>query len=247
MATEPLILVLDLGDVFAKGLAIGAGRRQRLRFPSAIAHRFLDKVPSQSELLLDSQVQFIRPTEFEPSAYPRTRSYPGSETLLAEVRTGGHPVTRVRMAGWLAAAYGADRQILGTHPTAENIDALVRKALQLCAVDCETAEVVFIVDVGTKSEALAEYAERPDWVVDLSVWSYVRSRMQHSSVRLHGRVLDAGACAMAAAPSEASIGNAGRTLLIDIGYLRSKLTILSEDGCEHLEQFHDLGIAACVR
>src|SRR5262245_32797728 len=127
---ESLTLFLDLGDVFTKGLCIGNARRERLRFPSVVAHQLLSGGPEMTKLVFDEQVQLPRPTDFEARRFPRTRSFSGSDAFVREVR-GQPPAPGARFAGGIAAVYGADRELLGAQPSLENVDALVRKALLL--------------------------------------------------------------------------------------------------------------------
>ena len=199
--------------------------------------------PETTNLLLDGQETMLRLTDFDPRQYPRTRSYPREDAYLKDVQ----PIPRARFAGRIAVALGADRELLGKHPTEENIDALVHKAFFRSAEGCSNAEVVFVLDMGAKAEAISRYAEASPRTAKFLKWK-VRS-FQPLLVQLstRGHVVDAADCAEAALPPEVSLQRVRRLLLIDIGYLRTKLTIISTEGCERQEQLDGLGVSDCVR
>jgi hypothetical protein len=243
--TAPLRLFLDLGDLLTKGMAEQDGREKRLRFPSVVAHRLLDRQTQDAELLLDGSPQLTRLSGFDAQAYPRTRSYPKAAQVLASAE----PVPGARFAGWLAAKLGADRQLLGTQPTAELVDALVRKALmQLdrAGLRCGRVQLVLVVDAGAKTDALLSYAAAPR----VLTWTAhgIRSREpRRIEVELCFEILDAPGCAAAALPAELALEPGGDLLLIDVGYLRCKLAVLTANGCALQEQLRELGVADCVR
>jgi hypothetical protein len=246
--SSPLVLFLDLGDVLTKGIALSEGRQQRLRFPSVVARQVLNRAEDMTTLLLDRQQGVQRPIDFDADQYPRIRSYPNADMVLTELQSGSHPVSAARFAGWMATAYGADRQLLGRYPSAENIEAIVRKALLLCAPEnTDVVQVVLVVDLGAKADALSTYAHQPPRATRFESWSLLRSRTQRLELTLHTHLIDAAQCAEAALPNELTPPDIGWLLLIDIGYLRTKLAILSPEGCEHQEQVEGLGVSDCVR
>ncbi len=238
-----LLLFIDLGDIITKGIAVRQGRNHRFLFPSVVAHRLLSKRAEKTNLLLDDQVTLLRLADFDPRNYPRTRSYPREDAYLGDVQ----PVYRPRYAGRLAVALGADRKLLGRHPTEENIDALVHKAFFKSAEGCRNADVVFVLDVGTKAEAILRYAEASPRTTVFLKWKVWNPQPHFMQISARGHVVDAADCAVAALPPEFSLGRVRRLLLIDIGYLRTKLAIMSTEGCEYQEQLDDLGVSDCVR
>ncbi len=238
-----LRLFLDLGDILTKGIAVRRGRTRRLVFPSVVARRLLDGGAGQADLLLDDQESLLRLADFDPDKYPRTRSYPREEACRDEIQA----VPRARYAGRLAVALGADRQLLGRHPTEENIDALVHRAFFRSAEGCRIADVIFILDVGPKAQAILRYAEASPRSAAFLKWKLRRPRPVLIQLRIRGRVVDAADCAAAALPASVSLQQIRRLLLLDIGYLRTKLAIMSTDGCEHQEQLDGLGVSDCVR
>lgn len=241
-------LVLDLGDAFTKGIAVDGGRAQRLRFPSVVASRLLDAHETAASLLVDDRLELPRPVDFDLSRFPRTRSYPGAEELLSDV--SGQLPSRARFAGWPAAAYGEDRQLLGSHPTVENVAALVRKALILLTgrgIDCGDTQLVLVIDHGPKADAIARYAAAGSRSVSLVVHGFRRRSPRRVRVETSCRVVDGAPCAVAALPDELGVARGERLLVIDVGYLRTKLAILSPDGSEHQEQLASLGVSDCVR
>ncbi len=243
-----MLLLLDLGDAFTKGIAVEAGRTQRLRFPSVVASRLLSGDEESAPLLVDDRQALPRPADFDPSRYPRTRSYPGGEEFLSEVR--GQLAAQARFAGWPAAAYGQDRQLLGNHPTSENITTLVRKALILLSgsgFDCSDTQLVFVVDQGAKAEAVLRYAEAAPWSATIVVQGFKRQSPRRIRLEVRCSVIDGAPCAVAALPDEIGVERVERLLLIDIGYLRTKLAIVSAAGCEHQEQLAGLGVSDCVQ
>jgi hypothetical protein len=272
-------LVLDLGDVLTKGIAIEDGRERRLRFPSFVAHRLLDGPNESSNLLIDPTASLPRSVDFEPRHYPRMRSYPAGRSFLEAVRARSHGSSesglsdslslahdrpfpsvlaskpdrtraQARFAGWLAAAYGADRQPLGTHPSLVNIEALVRKAFILLTAGGDrsaSAEVDFILDIGPKAETILEYVRAAPHEFTIAVESFGRHPPRRVEIQLEADVLDAPDCALSALPEALRSAVRRGILLIDVGYMRTKLAVLSEDGCDHQEQLIDLGVADCVR
>jgi hypothetical protein len=241
-----LTLFLDLGDVFTKGLAVGAARRERVRFPSIVAHTLLSGGPELKSLVFDPAVQLPRLSDFDAERYPRTRSFHGSDAFVRQVRDRP-PAQGARFAGGIAAIYGADRRLLGMHPTEANIDALVRKAYLLLAPgDRCRAEVVFVIDLGTKADALMRYSAHLPPEVSIEVHNYRQKKPRKLRIAVRARFVDAITCARAALPSDAAVERVGRTLLVDIGYLRTKFAIVSRDGCEHQEQVSGLGVSDCV-
>jgi hypothetical protein len=210
-----LRLALDLGDILTKGLLLGAGAPRRFGFPSAVAGRLVD---------------------------PGTGPHPFPEAArLAPARA----VPGARYAGWLAAAWGADRRLLGAHPEADTIDALVRKAIMKAGVRAGELELALLVDVGVKGAALARYAEAMPRPAEFLRWTVNATDPEPVKLSLRARLLDAPLCAAAALPPELAIERIGRILLVDIGYLRTKLAVLSADGCERQEQV-DAAVSGCV-
>jgi hypothetical protein len=241
-----LRLYLDLGDLFTKAVVVDPPRHKKLRFPSAVAHRLLDAPNAATELLIDEQRPLQRPIGFDAAQYVRTRSYPGAEAVLGQVRDQA-PVTGARYAGWQAATFGADREVLGTHPTAQNVDALVHKALILTkAASGRDVQVVFVLDAGAKAETILRYAQQSPRTAAFEVRSLQQPEPRRVELNVRSRVVDAADCAAAALPSHCSLQELERLLVIDIGYLRTKLTIVSTQGCEHQEQLDSLGVSDCI-
>jgi len=249
-----LRLFLDLGDILTKGIAVRRGRGRRFVFPSVVARRLLSgdtssncedgrETPGQTDLLLDNQERLLRLADFDPDKYPRTRSYPREDACRDEIPA----VPRARYAGRLAVALGADRQLLGRHPTEENIDALVHRAFFRSAEGCRSAEVIFVLDTGAKAQSILRYAEASPRSTAFLKWKVRRHRPKLIQLRIRGRVVDAADCAAAALPPGVSLQQIRRLLLLDIGYLRTKLAIMSTDGCEHQEQLDGLGVCDCIR
>jgi hypothetical protein len=238
-----LLLYIDLGDIITKVIAVKKGQSHRYIFPSVVAHRLLSKKAEKTNLLLDDQGTLLRLPDFDPRKYPRTRSYPREEGYLGDVQA----VYRPRYAGRIAATLGADREMLGRHPTEDNIDALVHKAFFKSAEGCRKVEIVFVLDVGPKAEAILGYAEASPRSTVFLKWKVLNTQPQLMQLSASSQVVDAADCAVAALPPEFSLERVGRLLLIDIGYLRTKLTIMSTEGCEYQEQLHDLGVSDCVR
>ena len=241
-----LSLFLDLGDMFTKGLAAGAARCESVRFPSVVARTLLRGGREMEGLALNDGLILPRLSGFESRKYPRTRSFRGSAEF---VRVVGErpPQSAARFAGGIAAVYGADRRLLGVHPTKDNVDALVRKAFLLVAPAerCDV-EIVFVVDVGRKADVVLRYAAECPRDVIIEIHNYRRKSSRNLSVSARGRCIDAMACARAALPPEVAIERAGRTLVLDVGYLRSKFAVLSQSGCDHQEQVEGLGVSECV-
>jgi hypothetical protein len=236
-----------LGDLLTKGIVVGPAGRRRLRFPSAVAHELLDDAAEPGDMLLGDPAGLLRPTGFEPRDYPRTRSYPGAGELLAEIGTGRHRLAGARFAGWLAAAYGRDRRILGREPTSENVDALVRRALLLSVAGSTEIELALVVDQGPKAEALLRYAKELGPKITIEGWSLLAAKPIRVTLGVRASVLDAAECATARLPPELALEHTGRLLLVDIGYLRTKLALVSSVGCEHQELLDGIGVADSVR
>jgi len=236
-----MLLYLDLGDFMTKCVAIRDGRSRRLRFPSVVAKRLVseeDDDADHGDLLLAEPRAMPRLSDFDPQRYPRARSYPRQHAHLKEIE----PVRGARFAGQLAVALGADRELLGNAPSDANVDALVRKALLLVAAENDEAELVFIVDIGSKAEAIERWAARSP-----AVMQFVRHRPKTKAtrvrIRLRSSVVEAASCAAAFLPK----AEAGGVLLVDVGYLRTKLAFLSPEGCELQREIEGLGVIDCVR
>jgi hypothetical protein len=238
-----LLLLLDLGDAFTKGLAVSGGATQRFSFPSVVAHRLLDGGEEETSLLLGDRNKLPRPADFDPRKYPRGRSYPRGSAFLHDVRE----VPRARFAGWPATACGADRELLGSHPTAENIDALVHKAFMLSGAEGGDADVFFVVDAGVKAKAITAYAEASPRAARFREWTIGCPLPRTVELSVHGWVIDAADCIVEALPEEVSLARVGRLLAIDIGYTRTKLAVFSDKGCEHQQQKEGLGVSDCVQ
>jgi len=238
-----LLLLLDLGDVFTKGLAVRNGASQRFFFPSVVAHRLLDGDEEKASLLFGDEDELLRPEGFDPRRYPRSRSYPRGSAFLE----GARKVPRARFAGWPATACGADRELLGSHPTAENIDALVHKAFMATGTGGGDADVVFVVDAGAKAEAIQAYAEASPRAARFREWTVGCPLPRTVELSVHGEIIDAADCIVEAIPTEVGLDAVKRLLAIDIGYTRTKLTIFSAKGCEHQQQKESLGVSDCVR
>jgi hypothetical protein len=246
---DPPQLLLDLGDLLTKGLYLGPDGRRLLRFPSAVARRLLDPRTGAGELLLGEPHGLLRPDGFMAGDYPRFRSFPGGRELVTELGADARPLSGARFVGWLAAAYGEDRRLLGAEPTPDQIDALVRRALLLTATSESESELelVLLVDLGPKADALVRYVRELPPRVTIHAWSALTARPLRVELALRASVLDAAECAMAALPAELEGERNGRWLLCDIGYRRTKLAIVSARGCEHQEQLDGIGVHDCVR
>lgn len=237
-------LFLDLGDMVTKGIAERKGRRsRRFIFPSVVACRLMSGDANPADLLLGDRESMLRLDDFDPAKYPRARSYPREEACRDDIQT----VPRPRYAGRLAVALGADRELLGRHPTAENIDALVHRAFFRGAEGCRRAEVIYVLDTGAKAEAILSYAQASPRSTAFLKWKVGKPQPVLIQLRASGRVIDAADCAAAALPPDSSLQRVKRLLLVDIGYLRTKLAVMSADGCEHQEQLDGLGVSDCVR
>jgi hypothetical protein len=236
-------LLLDLGDLFTKAVAVGPVRRRRLRFPSVVARRLIARKSDPVELLIDHDEPLPRTSDFDPASYRRTRSYPGAEAAIRDFAGQGR-VEGARYAGWQAATYGADRQVLGLYPSYDNVDALVHKALILGRPVLERdVELVFVVDSGKKDEGVFGWVRDLPRTVAFEVRSVRHPEPRRVELALKGRVVDAADCAARVLPAEL----APVLLLVDVGYFRSQLTLLSGEGCEHQEVLDGLGISQCVR
>lgn len=237
-------LLLDLGDVFTKGMVQGPDGLRRFRYPSVVSHRLIESGRDRAELSLEREQRDPMPPGFVPGRYPRTRSYPGAERVLAEAR----PVPGARFAGWLATKYGADRQLLGHHPSPENVEALIRKAFLESGARQGRARLILVVDPsGAKAEALHRYAAQAPHRVEIAVHSLRKTRRRHIDLTVDCEVLDSAACAVASLPRASRPPGVERVLVVDVGYLRSKLAILSAEGLELLRERPGLGVADCVR
>ncbi|MBI5481360.1 MAG: hypothetical protein HY906_21050 [Deltaproteobacteria bacterium] len=249
MTATPARLYLDLGDLFTKGLFVTAqGRARRLRFPSAVAHTLLrpDAPPTDDDLVLGEGEAPLRPEGFEPTAHPRAASYRGGPQFLREAsgRLGGG----VALCGWLAAAYGADREVLGQHPTPENVALLTQKALLLCAPPTAPLELVLLVDSGTKARLIAEHARALTGAVTLAGGSLRRDAPRQLRLQVRAQVADAPSCAAAFAHQDPALAGIDRLVLLDVGYFRTKIAIVTTDlGCELQVEQPDLGLIDCVR
>lgn len=244
----PLRLLLDLGDVLTKGLALlPTGGTKRIRFPSVVARRLLEgegEGEGETSQLLLRDDELPRPVGFDPRRYPRTRSYPGAASLLEQAEPAPNP----RFAGWLATRCGADRQLLGLHPTAANVDALVRKALlSVPTRGCRTAEVLLVVDLGAKSRTLLRYAGGSPRTVRMRAFKPGRARPREVVLETRRHVLDAASCAAAALPGALDPAVTGRVLWLDVGYLRTKLAVIAPEGCVEQRLLDGLGVVDCVR
>lgn len=236
-----LRLLLDLGDLLTKGMLVEADDQRRFGFPSIVATRLVDREAELGALVTDPRRAPPRLIGFDAAAYPRLRSFPDSPPLA-----GARGVSGARYAGWLAAAYGADRQLLGDHPTTDNVDVLVRKALMKSGLRHGDVEVVFLVDVGAKSAAITRYAQAMPRSVAFLSRTVEEGEPVPVRVALRARLVDAAVCALAALPPELAVDQVGRILLVDVGYLRTKLAVLSAAGCERQEQVDAAGISSCV-
>lgn len=242
-----LSLLVDLGDAFTKALAAGDVRRERVRFPSVVASRLLRGGSEMTALLLDPGSAVPRMCEVDPTEFPRTRSYAKGAAFVRHVqRTPA--VEGARFAGRIAASYGADRRLLGHAPGLDAVDALIHKAVILCAPDgdCE-ADVTLVVDTGPKAEAAAHYARSSPRAYHVELRSYYRRPPRRLRLEVRARIVDAPACAAAVLPDWLSPARLESVLLVDIGYLRTKLSILSVNGCEHQEVLDSLGTFDMIR
>ncbi len=243
-----LTLYLDLGDLMTKGIATGAKLRDRFRFPSVVARELLrDRTAAVGGLLLDESKQLPRLADFDARQYPRARSFPGGTEFVSKV--SALPTVRgARFAGWLAAGYGLDRELLALAPTADNIDALVHKAVLVAGTGDEgraEVAVTLVIDLGPKSTALQEYAVAGPHRSTIAVRSYRSFEPRRVEMSVRAQIVDAAACAYRGVPL--AWRETGRVLVADIGYLRTKLSIVSREGCEAQTECDGLGAADCVR
>lgn len=241
--TKSIQLFLDLGDVITKGIAVKQGQIHRFLLPSVVARRLLSGTEKKDNLLLDDKATMIRTGDFDPSKYPRTRSYPREESYLNQIQSVPH----ARFAGRIAVALGADREILGRHQTEENVDALVHKSLFKVAEGCDRVDIIFILDVGAKANAIASWAKVSPRTVRFYKWKLQNSEPVSIELSANNQVIDAAVCAIGSLPPEFSLQKIKRFLLIDIGYFRTKLALISSEGCEYQEQIDELGVSDCVR
>lgn len=247
MTGGPLRLFVDLGDAFTKSLSVSPGQSARMRFPSVVASRLLRGGAEMAELLVNRAEALPRPPSFEPALFPRTRSYPRAAAFVQRVRERP-PQGSPRFAGRIAATYGADRRLLGYFHGDDMVQALVHKALMLsCAHDDCEVEISFVLDTGAKADAISRYAGAPERRVSLELHSYNARQARRMHVTLRGTVVDAPDCIAAALPDGLTLAEVGTLLVIDIGFLRTKLAILSAVGCEQRDALHDLGSFGLVR
>lgn len=241
-------LMLDLGDLFTKALAQKGASQQSFRFPSAIAGQLVDADQPPTGLLLDEGTSPMqRSVDFDANRYPRWRSYPGAKSFAESAwKVHGEPVRGARFSGWLAAVHGADRELLGHHPTEKNVGALLHRALIEAASGASRADVTFVLDAGPKAEALARYARGGPRSVHFLGWTFQERAPRRFDIELSMRVVDAAVCAVGRLPPELRLAQVGRALFLDVGYFRTKLYIVSSEGCEHQELL-DLGVSDCVR
>lgn len=240
--------MLDLGDVFTKGLAQHGAKQNSFRFPSAIASRLVKADQPPTALLLDEGASPLeRAADFDAARYPRWRSYPGAKGFAKGAwNVHGKPVRGARFSGWLAAVHGADRVLLGHHPSERNVEALVHRAIIEAASGASRAELTFVVDAGAKAEAVARYARRGPRFVEFLSWTFQERTPRRFRVELDLHIVDAAVCAAGRLPPELTLAQVGRVLLMDVGYLRTKLYIVSNEGCDH-QEILDLGVSDCVR
>lgn len=243
-----MLVFLDLGDAFSKALAVGPARRERVRFPSVVASRLLSPGDDDmTRLCFDDREPLPRPFEFDPRSFPRARSYPAAETFVGRVARSP-PSASARFAGEIAAIYGADRRLLGHDPSPDDVDALVHKALiLLCAGERCDAEVVLIVDCGRKADEVARYAAAPIRASTIELRTVGREAARRLRLRIRARLIDAADCIAAAIPAALTADARARLLALDVGYLRTKLTIMSGEGCEAQHELDGLGTSVLVR
>jgi hypothetical protein len=240
-------LLLDLGDVLTKGFILSEQRVRRFRFPSVTATRLLEVGQEDGSLLLDEHQSMPRLSDFDPKLFPRVRSYPGGERFLASLRSEGHLLHAARFVGSVAASYGADRRLLGCEPSVANVEAIVRKALTLLPKDCARVKAVLVIDQGAKADAIVRHCNQGPREVRVTRWSYLRSEREARRVTYEPRIIDAAECALAILPDGSGPEAIGAVMLVDVGYLRTKLAIVSSLGCEAQQELHGLGIADCVQ
>jgi hypothetical protein len=241
-----LSLFIDLGDAFTKGVALVGARSRQFRFPSVVATRLLSGGAEMTELSLDGDDAIPRPVAFAAERFPRTRSYPRSAAFVKQVRQQP-PASGARFAGRIAALYGADRRLLGRAATPDVVEALVHKAIILShAEECSEADVTFVLDAGAKGAAIELYAAEPH-TVSLELHSYKRNEPRRLRLNVRASVIDAPKCLLAALPGELVPRGDGALLTVDIGFLRTKLSVLSSDGCEHQEEIDALGTSLLVQ
>lgn len=239
-----LRLFLDLGDLFTKALAVRDSAR-RVRFPSVVAHELLDDGSVADRLLLYSEARMQRPMGYDSSQHRRLRSYPGKRQELQTARARGHPAAGARFAGRMAVLFGADRVTLGESSEEENVDALVHKALLKTASGCRDVEIVYVVDEGAKAASIQRYAGTPRSIHMLR-WTFESPDPEPMRLEVTGRIVDAADCVAAALPEEIGLTTVGRVLIIDIGYTRTKLAIVTPEGCQRQAQLPSLGYSDCV-
>lgn len=217
-----------------------------MRFPSVVAHDLLDEDSAAGRLLLYAEKELPRPSGFDPASHGRLRSYPGKKEELAKARARGHPAAGARFAGRLAVLYGSDRVTLGERGDEDNVDALVHKVLLKTGSGVRRVEIDYVVDGGPKSASIERYAAIPR-DVEMMRWTFARPEPERLALRVTGRVVDSAACAVAALPAELSLERLGCALVVDIGYVRTKLAVVTPEGCAHQEELDGLGFSDCVR
>jgi hypothetical protein len=238
-------LLLDLGDLFTKGLLLAPPAPPAvLRFPSAVAHALIGTAAGGAdELLLGGPGAMVRPAGFDPMQAPRARSYPGADAFLRQARAA--PRTRLTLAGWLAAAYGADRTVLGEAPSPAVLEPLTQKALIASRASPGVIDLTFVVDSGIKAQVTAAFAAEIAGEMTIATGTFRAPRGRGLRFSLRPGILDAPACAAAALPPD--VCAAGGTLLVDVGYFRTKLAVVGPEGCALQRDHEGLGLADCVR
>ncbi len=231
-------LVIDLGDLFTKGIAQLGSVRRRLRFPSVIARRLATANAELTDLTL-GEADVFRPEGFDPGQHGRARSYPEGQAFRRAVHTVAHS----RYVGWQAVAHGSDRQLLGIHPTEDNIEALFRKALLLGEIDGDRVDTAFVVGTDEVAAAVARYVAKGPRTDRFLAWTAGSPDPRRVEVEIHFRVVDWAACAFAALPPNL---RGSRFAVVDIGYRRTKFAILSDRGCEHQADLAAVGVSDCV-
>lgn len=240
-------LVLDLGDVFTKGLARRDSEQTSFRFPSVVASRLVDSHTPPTNLLLSEDASVPRAVGFDEARYPRWRSYPGAERFARSAwRVHGQPVKKARFSGWLAAVHGADRELLGQQRSPATIDALVHRALIESAAGAQRADITLVVDTGPKAEALTRYASGFPADARFFGWTFQEPTPRRFELRVKVQIVDAAVCAAARLPVQIGVSRVGRVLLVDVGYFRTKLAVVSKQGCV-LQETLDFGVSDCVR
>jgi hypothetical protein len=218
-------LYLDLGDAYTKALYVHGGSVRRLRIPSVVASR-------------------MQPCPGDAEALDRERAFIGATAVLREARSGAHPLRGARLAGCIAAALGADRRGAMEDGTPDGVEALLHRVLAVARAEGEV-EVVWIVDTGVKAQALQRWAGSLPGPRTIRWWSMLARCQTECRLSLRTRVVDAADCAVAALPHAMRPEQVARILVLDIGSMRSRLALVSADGCEHLQEVA-MGAGSCV-